>query len=405
MDWLKTYHAVIVCDEKIVCVPFGNETLIIWCNRSNNGAHLNIISCTKTRKYLLKGYHVFLANITIKTIKDKLEEKRLENVSIVQDFSEVFPEDLPGAEDFVAYCDASYKGLGAVLMQREKKELNLRQRHWLELLSDYDCEIRYHPGKENVVANALSRKERIKPLRVRALVMRIGLDLPKEDDSMDKLTKLYLKEVVTRHGIPISIIFDRDPKFASNFWRAFQKTLGTRLDMSITYHLETDGYHASIKAAPFEALYCRKCRSPVCWAEVGDAQLTGLEIIQETTEKIIQIKQTLQAARVVRFGKRGKLNLCYIGPFKVLAKVGTVAYRLELPQQLSRVHSTFYVSNLKKCLSDEPVAISLDELHIDDKLRFVEEPVEIMDREIKRLRSTPISSQIEHLHPPQGLKI
>nr|GFA63519.1 reverse transcriptase domain-containing protein [Tanacetum cinerariifolium] len=184
----------------------------------------------------------------------------------------------------------------------------------------------------------------------------------REDDSMDKLTKLYLKEVVTRHGIPVSIISDRDPRFASNFWRASQKALGTRLDMSTPYHPETDGksertiqtledmlracvidfrngwerhlplvefsynnsYHASIKAAPFEALYgrkCRspvcwaevgdaqltaapfealygrKCRSPVCWAEVGDAQLTGPEIIQETTEKIVQIKQRLQAAR------------------------------------------------------------------------------------------------------------
>nr|GFB57680.1 reverse transcriptase domain-containing protein [Tanacetum cinerariifolium] len=95
MDWLKTYHGVIVCDEKIVRVPFGNETLIIRCNGSNNGTQLNIISCTKTQKYLLKGYPVFLGNITTKTIKDKSEEKRLENVPIVRDFSEVFPEDLP----------------------------------------------------------------------------------------------------------------------------------------------------------------------------------------------------------------------------------------------------------------------------------------------------------------------
>nr|GFB43457.1 putative reverse transcriptase domain-containing protein [Tanacetum cinerariifolium] len=93
---------------------------------------------------------------------------------------------------------------------------------------------------------------------------------------------------------------------------------------------------------------------------------------------------------VVRFGKRGKLNPRYICPFKVLVKVGTIAYRLELPQQPSRVHSTFHVSTLKKCLSDEPLAILLDELHIDDKLRFVEEPVEIMDREIKRLRQIRI---------------
>nr|GFA58687.1 putative reverse transcriptase domain-containing protein [Tanacetum cinerariifolium] len=149
-----------------------------------------------------------------------------------------------------------------------------------------------------------------------------------------------------------------------------------------------NSYHTSIKAAPFEALYGRKCRSPVCWAEVGDAQLTGPEIIHETTKKIVQIKSRIQAARdrqkrVVRFGKRGKLNPRYIRPFQVLSKVGDVAYRLELPQQLSQVHNTFHVSNLKKCLSDESIVIPLEELHVDDKLRFVEEPVEVVDREIQ----------------------
>ncbi|GKB76809.1 putative reverse transcriptase domain-containing protein, partial [Tanacetum coccineum] len=178
-----------------------------------------------------------------------------------------------------------------------------------------------------------------------------------------------------------------------------------------------NSYHTSIKAAPFEALYGRKCRSSVCWAEVEDVQLTGPEIIHETTEKIIQIKGKIQAAHdrqksyadvrrkplefqvgdkvtlkvspwkgVIRFGKRGKLNPRYIGPFKVLPKVGIVAYRLELPQHLSRVHSTFYVSNLQNFLSDEP----LDEIHIDDKLHFVEELVEIMDRKVKRLKQSHI---------------
>ncbi|GJT29351.1 putative reverse transcriptase domain-containing protein [Tanacetum coccineum] len=158
---------------------------------------------------------------------------------------------------------------------------------------------------------------------------------PMRNDSMEKLARMYLKEVVTRHGIPVSIICDRDPRFASNFWRSLQKALGTNLDMSTAYHPQTDGqsertintlryatcfvrstlgngwvrhlplvefsynnsYHASIKAAPFEALYGRKCRSPVCWAEVGQVQLTGPEMVQETTEKVIQIKQRMQAAR------------------------------------------------------------------------------------------------------------
>ncbi|GKD56826.1 hypothetical protein Tco_1290213 [Tanacetum coccineum] len=155
--------------------------------------------------------------------------------------------------------------------------------------------------------------------------------------------------------------------------------------------------------------------------EVGDAQLTGPTIIHETTEKIVQIKSRIQAARdrqkcyanirrkpmvflvgdkvmlkvspwkgVVHFGKRGKLNPRYVGPFKVIERVGTVAYKLELPQQLSRVHNTFHVSNLKKCLSDESLVIPLEELRVDDKLHFVEEPVEVMDREIKQLKRSRI---------------
>nr|GFC05946.1 putative reverse transcriptase domain, ribonuclease H-like domain, aspartic peptidase domain protein [Tanacetum cinerariifolium] len=281
----------------------------------------------------------------------------------------------------------------------------------------------------------------------------------RETDPMDKLARIYLKEVVTRHGIPVSIIIDRDSRFASNFWRSLQNTLCTRLDMSTAYHLETDGqsertiqtledmlracaidfgkgwvnhlpliefsynnsYQATIKAAPFEALYGRMCRSPVCWTEVGEAQILGPELIQETTEKIVQIKERMQAARdrqksyadlkrkpmefqvedkvmlkvspwkgVVRFGKRGKLNPRYVGPFKVLERIGDVAYKLNLFEELSRVHNTFHVSNLKKCHADEPLAVPLDGLHFDDKLQFVEELMEIVDREVKRLKRSRI---------------
>ncbi|GJS46986.1 putative reverse transcriptase domain-containing protein [Tanacetum coccineum] len=221
----------------------------------------------------------------------------------------------------------------------------------------------------------------------------------RETEPMDKLARMYLKE----------------------------KALGTSLDMSTAYHPQTDRQSErtiqTLKdmlracAAPFEALYGRKCCSPVCWAEVGQVQLTGPELVQETTERIIQIKQRIQTARdrqksyanlkhkpmefqvgdkvmlkvspwkgVVRFGKWGNLNPRYVGPFKVLKKVGAIAYKLELPQELSRVHNTFHVSNLKKCYSDDPLVVLLEGLQLDDKLHSVEEPVEIMDREVKQLR-------------------
>ncbi|GJR01011.1 putative reverse transcriptase domain-containing protein [Tanacetum coccineum] len=161
-----------------------------------------------------------------------------------------------------------------------------------------------------------------------------------------------------------------------------------------------NSYHASIKAAPFEALYGRKCRSPVYWAEIKQ-RIQAAQYRQKSYADLkhkpmkFQVRdrvmlKVLPWKGVVCFGKQGKLNPRYVGPFKVLEKVGAVAYKLELPQELSRVHNTFHVSNLKKCYADEPLAVPLDGLHIDDKLHFVEEPVKIMDREVKRLKQIRI---------------
>ncbi|KAD1131209.1 hypothetical protein E3N88_43249 [Mikania micrantha] len=281
----------------------------------------------------------------------------------------------------------------------------------------------------------------------------------KETDKLDKLSRIYLKEAVTRHGVPISIISDRDSRFTSHFWKSLHKALGTRLDMSTAYHPQTDGqsertiqtledmlracvidfgnswethlplvefsynnsYHTSIQAEPFEALYGRKCRSLICWAEVGDSQLTGPELVHETTEKIVQIRKRMAAARdrqksyadkrrkplefqvggrvllkvspwkgVTRFGKRGKLNPRYIGPFEITKRIGPAAYELMLPNELSSIHNVFHISNLKKCLSDETLVVPLEEIQIDEQLNFVEEPVEIMDQETKKLKLSKI---------------
>ncbi|GJX04324.1 putative reverse transcriptase domain-containing protein [Tanacetum coccineum] len=307
----------------------------------------------------------------------------------------------------------------------------MRQRRCLELLADYDCEIRYHPRKGNVVADALSRKERIKPLRVRALVMTLHPKLPsqilkaqseaiKEENikaenlrGMDKAFEVRLDGTrCIKNRNAFGYLITMSTLNQAQIDRQSERTIQTLEDMLRACVIDFGkGWERHLPL----------CRSPVFWAKVGDVQLTGPEIIHETIEKIVQIRQRLQVARdrqrsyanvrrqplqfqvgdrvmlkvspqkgVIRFGKQGKLNPQYIGPFKILKRVGPVAYTLELPEELNNVHSTFHVCNLKKCLSDESLVIPMKELRHDDKINFVEEPVEIMDREVKQLKKSRI---------------
>ncbi|GKA61673.1 putative reverse transcriptase domain-containing protein [Tanacetum coccineum] len=437
---------------------------------------------------------------------------------------------LEGTENFVVYCDASHKGFGAVLMQREKviayasRQLKKHEENY----TTHDLELGVVVFALRLwrhylyVADALSRKDR-EPIRVRSLVMTVHTNLPerilnaqtdamkeenvkakilgrliklifetrsdesnalkgsdkmyqdlkklywwpnmkakiatywkwekitmdfvsglprtpsgydsiwvivdrltksahflpmKKTDSIEKLAQLYLKEIVCKHGVPTSIISDRDSLFTSRFWKSLQEAMGTQLDMSTAYHLETDGqsertiqtledmlracvidfgsswdrhlplvefsynnsYHASIKAAPFEALYGRKsCQKS--YANVR-CKLKEFQVGDMFLLKVSPWKG------VIRFGKRGKLSPRYIRPFKIIERIGPVAYKLELPNKLCGIHNTFHVSNLKKCMANENLVIPLEEIQLNDKLHFIEEPIEIIDSEVKQLKQS-----------------
>ncbi|KAG8481030.1 hypothetical protein CXB51_025733 [Gossypium anomalum] len=496
-------------------------------------------------------------------------------------------------KDFIVYSDTSHVGLGCVLMQEGKvvayasrqikphkgnypthdlelaavrhylygerciiytdhkslkylltqKELNLRQRRWIKLLKDYDCSIEYHPGKANVVADALSRRA-VSDLRVMfahlslyddgsllaelqdgetsefglnskgVLCFRERICVPKDSDlrqsilkethgglcamhpggnklyhdlrellpvkiplwkwervTMDfvsglpltpskkdliwKLAKLYMVEIVRLHGVPVLIISDRDPRFTLRFWQKLHKALGTRLNFSTAFHPQTDGqserviqiledmlrgcvidfqgswedylpleefaynnsYQASIRMAPYEALYGQRCRTPSCWTELGERQVLGLELVADTEDKVRIIRDRLKEAadrqksyadlkrkeieysvgdmvflkvspwkKILRFGKKGKLSPQFIGPYWVLKRVGPVAYQLELPPKLDRIHDFFHVSMLRRYQFDPTHVVPVAEIEVQNDLTFEEEPVQILDRNVKVLR-------------------
>ncbi|GKC50346.1 putative reverse transcriptase domain-containing protein [Tanacetum coccineum] len=211
----------------------------------------------------------------------------------------------------------------------------------------------------------------------------------------EMLATLYIDEIVEGHGVLVSIISDSDERFTLRTDGQSKRTIQTLEDMlracvidfggSWDVHLPlaefyyNNSYHSSIRCAPFKALYGRKCRTPVLWAEIGESMLIRSELVQETTGKFEVEDQVLLKVSpwkgVIRFGKKGKLTPRYVGPFEILERIGPVAYRLRLPKELSSVHDTFHVSNLKKCLANANLHVPLDEIKIDKTLRFVEEPV------------------------------
>nr|GEZ53581.1 putative reverse transcriptase domain-containing protein [Tanacetum cinerariifolium] len=362
-----------------------------------------------------------------------------------------------GSENFVVYCDASHKGLGAVLMQKEKKELNMRQQRWLELLSDYDCEIRYHPEKANVVADALSRNGRSKPLRVRALVMTIGLNFSMQilsAQSEARKEENFINEDLQGMINKLEHRADETLCLNNQSWipcfsdlRALIMHESHKSKYSI--HTGSDKMYQDLKKLYWWpnmkaeiATYVSKCLT-CAKVKIEYQKPSGLlvqpEIPQWKWENItmdfvtklpkmaagqdtiwVIVDRLTKSAHFLPMREDDtleKLTRQYLKEVvskhevpvsiisdrderftshfwkslnKALARVGTITYRLELPEQLIRVHSTFYVSKLKKCMANEPLAIPLDEIQVDDKLNFIEEPVEIMDREVKRMKQSHI---------------
>ncbi|GAU51456.1 hypothetical protein TSUD_413530 [Trifolium subterraneum] len=577
----------------VLVIPDPDKKYVVYCDASNKG-----LGCV----LMQEGAVVAYASRQLKPHEENYPTHDLELAAIIFALK-IWRHHLYGVQ-FALYSD--HKGLRYLF---DQKELNMRQQRWMEYLKDFDFELNYHPGKANVVADALSRKalyaseilmhqcglyEKFRDMNLNVtyrkdgvkwnrmeltcdlrstigsaqekdmdLQRRIGKpeftvaddgviqfgnricvpndadlkrsileeahksgfsihpgstkmyhDLKKSywwpnmkteiaefvsrcikgEDSIwvivDRLTKsahfiavkstykasryaeIFLEEIVKLHGIPLSIVSDRDPTFTSHFWRAFQKAMGTRLRMSTSNHPQTDGqsertiqtledmlracvledggnwskhlhlvefaynnsYHASIGMAPYEALYGRKCRTPLCWTEVGDKGVLGPDIIQETTLKIKSVKEHMRVAqsrqksyvdrrrRPIEFdegdhvflrvtpklGLRGvfktkKLAPRYIGPYQILKRVGPVAYQLALPPSMSRMHDVFHVSQLRKFIPDPSVPVELESIDLQPDLTYQPDPIRIVDRDVKALRNKKIPVvKVEWSRAPDG---
>nr|GEW70237.1 putative reverse transcriptase domain-containing protein [Tanacetum cinerariifolium] len=498
MDWLRRCHTVIVCDKKLVRVPYGNETLIFRGDESNNRREswLTIILCSKAQKYLTKGCQIFLAQISTAKEEDKSEGKGIHvdpaKIEYIIDWaSPKTPTKICQFLGLAGYYRRFIEGflkiaksLTKLTQKGIKFDWGKKEENAFQLIKQKLCcapilalpegftkgkpsgrciepkgmngaimssslSYNYWLGSSQTNTRSSDRTLKTENLENEDVGGMIRKDIPKEklEPRADGTLCLNGRTWLPCYGDLRYVIMHESHKSKYSihpgfdkiyqdmkklyWWPNMKANIATYVSKCLTCakvkqlplakFSYNNSYHASIKAVPYEELYGRRCRSPVCWVEVGEAQLTGLELIQQTTKKIVLIKQRIQAAKdrqksyadlkrktmdfevgdrvmlkvspwkgVVQFGKRGKLNSRYVGPFKVLSKVVKVAYRLELPQELSRVTHTFHVSNLKKCYTDGPLVMPLEGIHVDDKLQCVEEPVEIMECEIKRLKRSRI---------------
>ncbi|OMO91869.1 reverse transcriptase [Corchorus capsularis] len=215
----------------------------------------------------------------------------------------------------------------------------------------------------------------------------------KSTTPLDKLAQMYVDEIVRLHGVPVSIVSDRDSRFVSKFWASLQRAMGTDLKFSswddhlpLAEFANNNSYQSSIGMAPFEALYGRKCRSPLYWDDIGEKKLLGPEVVQMTVDKI----KVSPTKGVMRFGERGKLSPRYVGPFEILDKIGEVAYRIALPPQLSSVHNVFHVSMLRKYVPDPSHVVDYEPLEVREDLTYPEHPIRIVDRKEQVLRRRTI---------------